>query len=57
MILSFYFFVNIKMSYHCFNREELLKKAKVKYDNSGKEKAPKYYRGNKDVIKKGKEQV
>ena len=39
------------MSYYWFNREELLKKAKEKYDNGGKEKAAKYYKDNKDVIK------
>ena len=39
------------MSYYWFNRQELYKKAKEKYDNGGKEKAAKYYRGNKDVIK------
>ena len=42
------------MSYHWFNREELLKKAKEKYDNGGKERAAKYYRENKDVIKERK---
>ena len=39
------------MSYYWFNRQELLQKAKEKYDNGGKEKAAKYYRDNKDVIK------
>ena len=39
------------MSYYWFNRQELLKKAKEKYDNGGKEKAAKYYQDNKDVIK------
>ena len=40
------------MSYYCFNREELLKKPKVKYYNKGgKEKANKYYQGNKEAIK------
>ena len=39
------------MSYHWFNRQELLQKAKKKYDNGGKEKDAKYYRDNKDVIK------
>ena len=42
------------MSYYWFNRQEVLQKTKEKYDNGGKEKAAKYYRGNKDVIK-GKE--
>ena len=40
------------MNYYWFNRQGLLQKAKEKYDNSGKEKAAKYYRNNKDVIKK-----
>ena len=39
------------MSCYWFNRQELLKKAKDKYDNGGKEKGAKYYRDNKDVIK------
>ena len=39
------------MSYYWFNRKELLKKAKEKYDNGGKEKAAKHYKDNKDVIK------
>ena len=40
------------MSYYWFNREELLKKAKEKYQNKGgKEKATKYYQDNKEVIK------
>ena len=39
------------MSYYWFNRQELLQEAKQKYDNSGKEKAAKYYQDNKDVIK------
>ena len=40
------------MSYFWFNRQELLKKVKDKYHNKGgKEKAAKYYQGNKDVIK------
>ena len=39
------------MSYYWFNRQKLLKKAKEKYDNGGIEKAAKYYRDNKDVIK------
>ena len=40
------------MSYYWFNREELLKKAKEKYQNKGgKEKAAKYYQDNKEVIK------
>ena len=40
------------MSYYCFNRQELLQKAKEKYDNGGKQKAAKSYRDNKDAIKK-----
>ena len=39
------------MSYYWFNRQELLQKAKKKYDNGDKEKAAKYYQANKDVIK------
>ena len=39
------------MSYFWFNRQELLKKAKKKYDNGGKEKPAKYYQDSKDVIK------
>ena len=40
------------MSYCWFNREELLKKAKEKYQNKGgKEKASKYYQDNKEAIK------
>ena len=39
------------MSYYWVNRQELLKKAKEKYDNGGgKEKAAKYYQDNKDII-------
>ena len=41
------------MSYYWFNRKELLKKAKQKYDNKGgKEKPGKYYKDNEDVLKK-----
>ena len=39
------------MRYYWFNRQELLQKAKKKYDNGGKEKAAEYYQANKDVIK------
>ena len=40
------------MSYYWFNRQELLKKAKEKYDNKGgKEKTAKYYKDNKEAIK------
>ena len=38
------------MSYHYFNRKNLLQKAKDKYHNfGGKEKAAKYYIRNKEV--------
>ena len=40
------------MSYYCFNREELLKKATTKYHNKGgKEKAAKYYEYSQEAIK------
>ena len=39
------------MSYYWFIRQELLQKAKQKYDNGDNEKAAKYYQDNKDVIK------
>ena len=40
------------MSYYWFNRQELLKKAKEKYNNKvGKEIAAKYYEDNKEDIK------
>ena len=40
------------MSYCWFNKQQLLKKAKERYgNNGGKEKAAKYYRDNKDVLK------
>ena len=40
------------MSYYWFYKQELLKKAKEKYDNNGcREKAAKYYKNNKDVLK------
>ena len=39
------------MNCYWFNRQELLQKAKEKYDNGGKEKTAKYYTDNKDVIK------
>ena len=39
--------------YYWFNRKELLKKVHDKYHNKGgKEKAAKYYRENKEMIKK-----
>ena len=37
------------MSYYWFNRPELLRKAKKKYDIGGKEKVAEYYQANKDV--------
>ena len=41
------------MSYYWFNKEEVLQKAKEKYDNcGGKEKAAECYRANKDVFLK-----
>ena len=47
-----YFFVQIKISYYRFNRQELLQKASDRYHNCGGEKkAAKYYIANKDVIK------
>ena len=39
------------MSYYWFNRQELLQKAKEKYDNGGKEKVAIYYQDNKEGIK------
>ena len=39
------------MSYYWFNKQQLLRKVKEKYDNGGKEKAAKCYQANKDVIK------
>ena len=40
------------MSYYWFNREELLKKTKIKYHNrSGKEKASEHYKDNKEAKK------
>ena len=50
-MIFYLFFFNIKISYHWFNRQELLQKAKKKYGNGGKEKDAKYYQANKDVIK------
>ena len=41
------------MSYYWFNREEVMQKAKEKYNNcDGKEKPAEYYRTNKDIFKK-----
>ena len=47
------------MSYYVFNRKELLKKAKDKYDNKcGKETTSEYYKNNKEAIKeKAKKQA
>ena len=40
------------MSYHWFNKKEILPKAKEKHDNcGGKEKAAECYQANKDVLK------
>ena len=40
------------MSYYCFNRKELLKKAKEKHENKGGiKKVAEYYEDNKEVIK------
>ena len=41
----------MKISYSWSNRQELLQKAKEKYENGGKEKAAKYYQDNTYVIK------
>ena len=41
-----YLFVHIKVSYYCFNRQELLQKAKDKY-HGGKEEAAEYYLKNR----------
>ena len=40
------------MSYHWFNRQQLLQKAKDRYHQcGGKEKAAKYYLENKGILK------
>ena len=36
------------MNYYCFNRQEILQKAK---ENCSKEKAAEYYKKNKEAIK------
>ena len=36
------------MNYYCFNRQEILQKAKEKYS---KERAAEYFKQNKDAIK------
>ena len=41
------FFLNIKMSYYWFNRQEILQKAKQRYS---KEKTAEYYQQNKEVM-------
>ena len=46
------------MSYYCFNKQELLQKAKENYDNNGgNEKVAKYYQANKDVFFKKKQEI
>ena len=35
-VICDYFFVHIKMSYYCFNREELLNKARDRYCKKGR---------------------
>ena len=41
----------MKISYYCFNRKELLQKAKNRYHNcGGKEKYAKYFIDNKEVF-------
>ena len=40
------------MSFYWLNKNEILQKAKEKYDNcGGKEKAAQYYQANKDFLK------
>ena len=46
--IYFFFIYNIKMSYYGFNRQEILQKAR---ERCSKEKAAKYYKQNKEVIK------
>ena len=51
MICYDLFFIHIKISYYCFNRQELLQKANDRYDNCGsKEKAAEYCIANKDIL-------
>ena len=38
----------MKMNYYCFNKQEILRKAK---ENYSKEKAVEYYKQNKEAIK------
>ena len=53
VICSDLFFVDIKMSYYLFNRQELLQEAKDKYHHGdGEKEAAEYYIVNKDVFKK-----
>ena len=50
--MRLFFLLVQNMSYYWFDGEELLKKSKTKYHNKGsKEKAAKYYEGNKKAIK------
>ena len=44
------------MSYYWLNTQELLRKAKEKYDHGDKEKPAEYYQANKDVIKEKEEE-
>ena len=49
--LSKTFFVHMKISYYCFNRNELLQKAKNRYHNcGGREKSAKYFIDNKEAF-------
>ena len=44
-------FIQIKMSHYWFSRQELLEKAKDRYQNGGgKQEAADYYIANKDVL-------
>ena len=46
-----FFFIHIKMSYHWFNRQELLQKAKNRYHNgSGKKKLLNLISRNREVL-------
>ena len=42
--------VNYKFSYYWLKKQEILQKAKEKYNNGGKEKTAKYYQTKKDVL-------
>ena len=51
-IFQQFLFIKKWVSYYWFNIQELLHKAKDRYQNcGGKEKVPKYYFGNKDFTK------